>query len=147
MTGSLAALCLAACGQTAGDQRVRARDRIDRQTMDGERRTHPIGERRYATHSGRQTPRLTSARRLQLVIRGILGIVPKGRQHRVRALGERDQIHRREFVAEIDLSRLAAARTERAGGHSPRHPPKSQRAKASTTVVRLAPATPAGRGP
>src|SRR5437016_2435393 len=43
----------------------------------------------------------TTSPRLQLVIRGILWIVPKGRQHGISAFIERDQIGSRELVDEI----------------------------------------------
>src|SRR5437764_7077511 len=43
----------------------------------------------------------TTSPRLQLVIRGILWIVPKGRQHGISAFIERDQVGGRELVDEI----------------------------------------------
>ena len=43
----------------------------------------------------------TTSPRLQLVIRGILWIVPKGRQNGISAFIERDQIGSRELVDEI----------------------------------------------
>src|SRR5207237_1485507 len=45
--------------------------------------------------------RRTTSPRLQLVIRGILWIVPKGRQNGISAFIERDQIGGRELVDQI----------------------------------------------
>src|SRR5260370_10684747 len=45
----------------------------------------------------------TTSPRLKLVIRGVLWVVPKVRQHRVRAFVEGDQIGGRQLVGEIVL--------------------------------------------